>query len=490
MSGNTANARLARDTLSDTALEMRVFQALRAALQAQDVHNYTGAKVLAEEAHRDCLFMHNRFVALHNFGDDASNPRFGTGVQQIQHRIQCGYIECADALLHIIGAHNLAHVADLRARNASPHASSASGQLVDRDVLSTISEPVVPDSDVLVWEAITLYEWYHLHAAQFNVILSSITSKQRMMLLANDPNMQQLRIRENRDKIHSLYNFRLDNFPNAQIRALERTLRESLPLLSNDYTEEQLAEFTRFSTLLAAQNSYKNGRMRGVLSRARRRTPTTIHHALAGVLSTRADAYFIAAKLALDRRDFAECFRNASLTMQASQLAVHCFVICHLRINAFAVHAKMFLTKKMMCMNEELRLAHLQEVQAANAAKECDPQRVNFYTSKATQHLDRHDINLKLVNAILQETYNRDVENNDWDVENDQENPEFQNYTREMGPLSTTVRDRIRYECMESTARREMLSNGAYALRFALRARMHNDSIFQATTGVQTAVLE
>jgi len=154
----------------------------------------------------------------------------------------------------------------------------------------------------------------------------------------------------------------------------------------------------------------------------------------------------------------------------------------------------MLLAKLMLCMNEELRLAHVQEVQAAIAAKACDPQRVGFYTSNATPHLDRHDVMLQLVNSILLGIY--DTKMNDYvptfpDAPNAQPSAVYiENLEREWGPLPTTVRERVRYYNMESTARRDMLSNGAYALRFKLRASMQNDSIYHATVGVQTAVLE
>jgi len=52
------------------------------------------------------------------------------------------------------------------------------------------------------------------------------------------------------------------------------------------------------------------------------------------------------------------------------------------------------------------------------------------------------------------------------------------------------VRERVRYDHMQVTARRAMLLNGARELRRWLPRRMGISSILQATAGVRTAVLE
>jgi len=127
--------------------------------------------------------------------------------------------------------------------------------------------------------------------------------------------------------------------------------------------------------------------------------------------------------------------------MEALELVVHCIAARRARTQILVFLTRLHLTKMIMSMNEELRLAHVHEVQAANAAKEFNPQRVNFYTCKATKHLDRHDVVLKLANSMLLEGFNASLHNLPHEPPDVLMLQWLFQITREKGPLSTTVHE-------------------------------------------------
>ena len=515
MSGNPANTSLSEETRSDIALQRRILLAQRAALRAMHARDYTAAKVSAEAARSDSRSRLDRFLTQNNIGEGASAPRFGTRAQSSQHTMLRTFVEGAEALLYAIQAHEIGHVTQLAAEGnvadsttfqpimdacrvavCSLCAEHACGQLLDPNVASMISGLAVPSSDAFMWEAVAQYERYHLFAEQFDAAVHLI-SQHHILHPDGGPHLPQirtgmpretlldvlcsLRIEDERQCTYLLHSVRLRNMAPARMHALDLAVREFMPAVSNAFTAAQLARFDALSTLMDVYNSG---------NAVERHSNVAIIEALTRVVRVRAMTHYTTAKQALHLRDFAQCSKSASLAMQVLELAVHLSRAQMSPTSALTYVTQMHLITMFVSMNEELKRADVEEGHAADAAKELDPPRVGFHTSNATKHLDRHDVVLKLANSMMLESYRNTMNSMPREAPDAVLQRWLEGLTREYGALPSTVRERVRYDHMQVTARRAMLLNGARELRRWLPRRMGISSILQATAGVRTAVLE
>jgi len=127
-----------------------------------------------------------------------------------------------------------------------------------------------------------------------------------------------------------------------------------------------------------------------------------------------------------------------------------------------------------LSLNRQLSLAQKQEVLAQNAANTGDLMRTTLYIEKATEHLDRYDIILKLVNPMLLERFEESVEDLPTGAVVADLQQRMQKIESEAGPVSTTVRERVQYESISQVARRNMLRIEAENPRRSLLHRMQN----------------
>jgi len=501
------------NTPSNAVLQQRIFEAQRAALEAKNVHNYTQAKLSAEAARSDSQTMYSRSVTLKNVGGNVA--RYGTRERRDEHRLMQQYVECTDALYNAIKSHELGHTMKFAAQAAtqdpsentnfqeiaitcrdvvsSQHANSPWGQLLDPSISLMISGLAVPCADALMLESIAHYEHYHLHAKQFDHAVFVIASGLSVYPLPGALPVNYLQIHEEQEarrEVHVHYALRIDdergdakamhwmrikNISPAQQHPYDLAVREWLVSVSHEFTPEQLAHFATKSTLRDAFDD---------------RSTTEIAAALENVVINRARTHYVAAKQDLELRNIEDCDRNARLAIEAFNLSVHC---CRARFSSGVCLMRavsMHMTKMLLSLNDQLRLAQAQEVLAQCAADMGDPVRTTLYTGKATEHLDHHDVILKLVNPMLLEKYEKSVNN----LPHGAPDVWMQHWMQEIesteGPVSTTVRERVRNENILQAGRRNMLCMGAENLRRSLSHQMRSDDIYDATEGIPAAVLQ
>jgi hypothetical protein len=152
---------------------------------------------------------------------------------------------------------------------------------------------------------------------------------------------------------------------------------------------------------------------------------------------------------------------------------------------------KMHMTKMLLLLNDELRFAQAHQIVAQEAADMGDPEQATLCTGMATEHLDRHDVLLKLVNPILLVDLEEQVR---------LRMPRaatiaitqfvMRQIEREVGPVSTTVRERTTNENILHEARRNMLCQQTEDLRRWLSRRVNSTILYDATQGIAEAVLQ
>jgi len=507
---NTALLPAQDNTPSNVALQQRIFEAHRAALQAKNVHNYTQAKLSAEAARSDSQTMYSRSATQNNVGGNVARYR----ERQDERRLMQKYVDGSDALYNAIESHELGHTMKLAAQAAtqdpsentnlqkmattfrdvvsSQHANSAWGQLLEPSILLMISELAVPCADALMLESISHYEHYHLHAKQFDSAVFDIASGLRVYplpgalplhFLQMDAEQQArreahvhyaLRIDDERGDAKAMHSMRIRNISPAQQHQYDLAVREWLVSVSHEFTPERLAHFATKPTL---RDAFDDRSTRGIAA------------ALEDVVTNRAHTHYVAAKQDLELRNMEDCDRNARLAIEAFNQSVHC---CRARFSpvvGLSRAVSMHMTKLLLSLNDQLRLAQKQQVLAQSAADMGDPVRTTLYTGKATEHLDRHDVILKLVNPMLLEQYENSVERLDHRAPDVWMQRWMQEIESTQGPVSTTVRERVRNENILQAARRNMLCMGAENVRHWLSHHMRSDDMYDATEGIPAAVL-
>ena len=489
----------------------------------------------AAAAQTDSQTMYNRFMKFNNVRGDVD--RFGTNEQNNIHIVMQRYVESSDALCKAIVSHELAHMLKLEAQAAtqgqfeqmattfravvsSQHAKSVWAQLVEPEVLLMISRLAAPCADTLMLESIiscvltsdgpcvlqwsemhvldvvefhrrmlsmvtddkykhwnrlgrfvaiptrgvTHYEHYHLHAKQFDKANGLIAYYSRVFsLLLQMPVIILQRgvscIEDNRHDAKAMHLLRIRNISPAQRHLYDLEIRTFLAVVGHEFTPEQLTHFATKSTLGEAFDD---------------RSIQQVALALQTVVENRAETYYLAAKRDLELRSIVDCNRNARLAIGALNLSVYCFYAQHTTILSVRRASTMHLTKMLLSLNRQLSLAQKQEVLAQNAANTGDLMRTTLYIEKATEHLDRYDIILKLVNPMLLERFKESVE----DLHTGAAVADLQQTMQEIesasGPVSTTVRERVEYESISQAARRNMLRIEAENPRRSLLHRMQN----------------
>jgi len=501
------------NTPSDAVLQQQILAAHRAALQAKHVHNYTQAKMSAEAARSDSHTMFSRHMTIYNsrWFLAASDIR----EQQDEHSVMEGYVQCTAALCKAIESHELGHIAQLAAEAASQdpsekktnfqematifrdvlssqHAQSPYGQLLDPSILSMISGLAVPCADALMLEAIAHYEQYHFHAGIFDlgvyrtvpalrgparplpvldVDWHVLFAEERARYEAHTQNA--LRFDDNRSDAMHAHHLRIRNISATQKHAHDLAVREWLPSVSHEFTPEELAHFT---TLQDARFNSSN---------------SAILSALLRVVGNHAQTHYLAAKQDLELRNIGDCDRNARLAIEAFQLTLQCACAKSPGTRFCLLFAtKMHMTKMLLLLNDELRFAQAHEVVAQSAAGMGDPVRAMLHTGKATQHLDRHDVILELVNPMLLEDFEKKVHEIPRAAPDVLRQHLMRGIQSNVGPVSTTVRERVRNENILQEARRNMLVTGAESLRRSLARQLRSDRIYDATEGIAAAVLQ
>jgi len=463
----------------DAILRQRIFREQSAALQAKNIHNYTQAKLAAAAAQTDSQTMYNRFMKFNNVRGDVE--RYGTNEQNTTNTVLLSYVESSDALYKAIVSHELAHVLKLEAQAAtqgqfekmattfravvsSQHAKSMWGQLVEPDILLMISRLAAPCADTLILESITHYEHYHLHAKQFDKAYSQMAYFAReypLLMLLPVINLQHdvLRIQDTRHDANAMHLLRIRNISPAECRLYDLEIRTVLGVVGHEFTPEQLAHFATKSTLREA-----------FVDKITRQ----VAMALQTVVDNRADTYYLAAKRDLELRSIVDCNRNARLAIGALNLSVYCYYARRsTELSAWRA-SSLHLTKMFLSLNTQLSLAKKQEVLAQNAANTGDLMRTTLYIEKATEHLDRYDIILKLVNPMLLERFEKSVEDLPDGAVVAYLHQTMQEIESASGPVSTTVRERVQYESISQAARRNMLRREAENPRRSLLHRIQN----------------
>jgi len=351
-----------------------------------------------------------------------------------------------------------------RAVVSSQHAKSVWGQLVEPEVLLMISRLAAPCADTLMLESITHYEHYHLHAKQFdkaNDLIAYYSRVFSLLMLLPVINLQHdvLCIEDNRHDAKAMHLLRIRNISPAQRRLYDLEIRTFLAVVGHEFMPEQLAHFATKSTLREAFEDRSIGQ---------------VAMALQTVVDNRADTYYLAAKRDLELRSIMDCNRNARLAIGALNLSVYCFYTRHTTESSVWRASSLHLTKMFLSLNRQLSLAQKQEVLAQNAANTGDLMRTTLYIEKATEHLDRYDIILKLVNPMLLERFEESVEDLPTGAVVADLQQRMQKIESEAGPVSTTVRERVQYESISQVARRNMLRIEAENPRRSLLHRMQN----------------
>jgi len=107
----------------------------------------------------------------------------------------------------------------------------------------------------------------------------------------------------------------------------------------------------------------------------------------------------------------------------------------------------------LLSLNDQLRLAKKEEVLAQNAANIGDFMRTALYIEKATEHLDRYDTILKLVNPMLLERFEESIHIRPPGAAEWMEDQWMQENESAFGPVSTTLRERLIYQSISREAR-------------------------------------
>jgi hypothetical protein len=467
----------------DCVLKRRIYEAQHVAIQALRAFDYTQAKLSAGAARRDSKIMCSRFEEFHGTVGHAAADwfqhetrlrfRHRTNVEYRQlvhvHGQLQSYVECTDALCNAIEAHKLAHVAELGARSvgnttnveartgifrdvvSSPHASCVWGQLVDPDVLLMISDLAVVNPDDLMWESITQYERYHLHAIQYNSAVDAMTRLQIVytpgMDIAEYSRMHAdnlasqmlnvhhaLRLHNSRHDANQAHLLRMSLFSPAQHHAYNLAVRGWLAAVTQNFTPQENAAFALTQTL---HDAYDDARTNGIMT------------SLQTFLVNRANTHHVAAKRDLTLRNFADCSRNAQVAIDAYDLSVHCV---HAQWSPYVflmLARRMHMSRMFLAANEELRLAYVQQEMAQCHAVSSNLERTTFYTDKATKHLNRHDDIVRVVNHMLLENYNEDIDN-----VNPNDANGLLNFENTNGPVPTTAMERVRNSNTVQEARR------------------------------------
>ena len=485
----------------DSVLKLRVYEAQRVAIQAMHAHDYTRAKLSAEAARRDCKLMFSRFEKLYSMGEHGAHPCTGNHVyvqeleQVFVHGQLQSYVECGDALVKAIVSHEGEHLAALEATSAStcnveertavfvdavsgPRARSASGRLVDHGVLLMIAELAVPNPDEHMWEAITHYEQYHLHATQYDSAVYRMTCTRtrytpgldreefiRLMTENYDNQMHNvhyaLRIAEGRQNARQAHKLRMKLISPAQRHAYDLAVREWLCAVTDGFTPQDTAAFVLTPSLSDACRHWRT---------------KAIVIALQNFLAKRADTHYATAKRHLALQNFADCASNVRVAIDAYDLCMHCCCAQGVTWVFTSYSESMHLSKMLLRMNEELRLACVKQELARSHAARGDPQSTTLYIDKAVTHLDRHDVIMNLANPMLLEKLHEMMN----DVETDDAN-EILEFEKTHGPVPTTVLERVNHENIVQGAARNMMSRVTKELCQSFAASMGTPSMHDAT---------
>jgi len=494
-------------TPSDDELQQQILGEQRDALRAKNAHNYTRAKMLAEAARSNCRSMYSRWLTLYH----------GRG-QHRQNIIMISYVQCTDALCNAIESHELGHTLKLAAQAAAQDDANASHnfqeitaifhgvtssqhgrpqlqKMLDPTIWLMVTGLAVPCADALMLEAIAHYEQYHLHANEFDMSLVHMrptytlqgwpTTQTGLLQMSTDSDAWSneqphyaLFIGDKRSDAIDTHRLRVHDMSIKQKQAYNNALRERLSLVSNEFTPTQLAHFVSNCNLQGTDYD-KSDR-------------AIILTALQSVLYTQSHTHYLAAKQDLELRNIEQCARNAGLAIQALRLVVHCVCERNPESQAWMPFAeKMFMTKMLSLLNDELGFAQGMQNVAQEAADVGDPVRATLYTGMATVHLDRHDVVLKLVNPMLLVDFQAHVHD---DMPHGAPDVIVQfvmsRIEREVGPVSTTVRERVTNENIVQLARHNMLYMQTENLRRWLSHRVDSDRMYDATEGIAEAVLQ
>ena len=236
-------------------------------------------------------------------------------------------------------------------------------------------------------------------------------------------------------------------------------IRTFLVVVEDEFTPKQLAHFATKSTLREAFED---------------ESTKQVAVALQTVVTNRADAYYVAAKRDLELRNIVGCNMNARLAIEAYNLLVYYCWAQGSRVVLVSRCSSMHMTKMLLSLNEQLSLAKTKEIIAQKAANMGDLMRTTLYIEKATEHLDRYDTILKLVNPMLLELFEESVHNFPIGAPDAWLQRWMQEIESTKGPVSTTVRERVQYESISQAARRNMLRIEAENPRRSLLHMMQN----------------
>jgi len=200
-----------------------------------------------------------------------------------------------------------------------------------------------------------------------------------------------LGMNETRRMANNVHLLRIERFTPAERHAYNLAVREWLPSVTHGFAPQEIAALASTQTLYAA---YSDGRTEGIMI------------ALETFLVNRAVTHYVAAKRDLALRNFADCRGNATVAIDAFDLSMHCSNARGYTSVFLMRGEQMYISKMLLCMNEELRLAHAQQELAQSHAASGNLEGTMFYANKATKHLDRHDVILGVVNLLLLQYYN------------------------------------------------------------------------------------
>ena len=511
-SKRSVGLKMVNTPLSDAVISQHMREKQTAALHAMNRGDHAQATLFAESARSDSKLLYHNFLIQNNISSETGVPFRDDTHKQLDKELALECVKCTHALFEAIQSHALGHATallaaqvaatekkqtagnDQNARNRENAAFERAFHFPDYDeecalalamathsrlgALSsaqTLTEDVVriltvkndaKSADTLMWEAIFHYESYHVHTKTYDSALYRIMSARRDRCLCyksmtREHLMEKITtfaatvklrpdflpsINDDRGDARGAHAQRIQYFSRARQHVYDLAVREWLPMLAKQFTPEHLARFSATSNLFHVE----------ILSQAEyyNKTPTRLNAitiALNSLVLHDAFQHYEDSKQALERRNYRMCKTSARRAMHAFELLIYIASV-QKKIGIFVWHSRnLHFTKMILCLNDELELAHSEVVQAQKAVDQGEPMTVNLFTNKATSHWDRHDGLLLILNAMLLEEYDNSVDEHiphafnppAWYVERSMLPIE-----RQYGPVANTVRERAMLEDM------------------------------------------
>jgi len=155
-----------------------------------------------------------------------------------------------------------------------------------------------------------------------------------------------LRITEARENARQAHKLRMKLISPAQRHAYNLAVREWLGVVTDGFTPQETAAFVLTPSLSDACRHWRT---------------KAIVIVLENFLAKRAHTYYATAKRHLALQNFADCASNVRVAIDAYDLCMHCCCARGVTWEFTSYSESMHLSKMLLCMNEQLRLANAQQ---------------------------------------------------------------------------------------------------------------------------------